>query len=196
MLDKFYKKYLDIPSALGVMAWKEWDKKTKKDHPIVYFFYNDVDKFFGQFYTRFQRWVWRLKHEYIRKHQHHLVDTGLEPNYYDPDTQIREVIFSRVDEYVKKNHFIWDEDLRRCDIRIMLQNVSDWHLIYKPKLEKRIEDLYEMYGDTQKVSYFDCGSFSPDDRRSKLIGYLEAKILRIDKKMMVLVINDIESMWY
>lgn len=187
------EKYLKVPYAFTIEEWATWKKETKKKHPIVYFLYNDVCRFFRRKITWVERNYWKLQHRYNPKHQYHKLDTGLKAGYHDPSEQIKSAIFHQVNLYIKNNHFVWDEDYKSCDDMIAFHVVDEWAKIYRPRLEQRVRDLYMIR--TQVVDYFECGSFTPNDTY-KLTQYLEAKIMRIDKKMMMKVICRLDKMWY
>jgi len=191
-----FDKYLKVPFALGIKEWNDWNTKTKKEHPIVWFFYNDVSTFFRRKKYFLERKYWKLQHTYNPKYKYNKLDTGLKPGYYDPSEQIKGAIFTSVTKYCKDNQFVWDETYLRCKIRIDLQNISDWHNIQRPKLENSLENLLKNYQNDDILGYFDCGEFSPDDRYSKQVDYLEEKIARIDTKMMQLAIKHLDYIWY
>lgn len=188
-------KYLKVPNALSIQGWAKWRKKTKKDHPIAYFFYDDFSSFFRSKKYWCERKYWYLQHKYNPKHKYHLLDTGLPVGYHDPSEQIKEGMFKLVCRYVDNNHFDWDGDYDSCKARIDLQNVADWVNIYRPRLQKRLDTIHDEY-DLGMGNYFEHGTFCPDDRDTRQVLYIEAKILRIDKKMMHLVVDHNELIWY
>jgi len=189
-----FDKYLKVPYALGMKEWNVWHAETKRKHSIAYFFYHDFSGYFRHKAYWFKRQYWKLQHTYNPKYQYNRLETGLEAGYYDPDIQIRAAIFHTTVEYCKRNHFVWDDNYERCKARIDLQNVSDWATIIRPRLED-LMDSNPYYIDNVR-DYFDCGIFSPDDRNNKQSAYIEAKIKRIDNKMMKIVIDNLEAMWY
>ena len=192
---KLLDKYLKVPYALGVGEWNKWNTKTKKEHPIAWFFYHDVNRYLSRKWYWVTRQYWKLQHRYNPKHQYNKLDTGLELGYYDPSESIKGAIFTAVVKYCNDNQFVWDEDYTRCQIRLDLQKISDWHTRIRPRLEELNDSLYGEKGG-EILGYFDCGLFSPDDRMSKKTSYIEAKIDRIDEKMMHLAIKHLKQMWY
>lgn len=192
---KILDKYLKVPFALEVGEWAKWDAKTKKEYPIAWFFYHDVDRFFSRKWYWVTRKYWKLQHTYNPKYKYNKLDTGLKPGYYDPSESIKGAIFTSVVKYCKKNHFVWDESYDKCRVRLDLQKISDWHTIGRPRIEELINSLYGEKG-ADILDYFECGLFSPDDRTSKKTDYLEAKIDRIDEEMMHLAIKHLKQLWY
>jgi hypothetical protein len=47
-------------------------------------------------------WLWEARYRLQKKHRYHLVDTGLEPGYYDADTLMLHACFSLLCRYVEK----------------------------------------------------------------------------------------------
>lgn len=90
----------DPPEALSWDGWEDFDADFKKQAPIRYFlvkvFWAGIRKRAYRL-TGIHRWV---LHRTVRRF--HVVDTGLEPGYYDKDTLILHGAFSILVDYVEQ----------------------------------------------------------------------------------------------
>jgi len=90
------------PSSATLERWDEWRKEAKKQHPVKYFFSEELTIWFRIKIRRIENYYWKIKYRFIPKHKYHIVDTGLKPEYYDVDTRMLHVCFSLLCCYVEK----------------------------------------------------------------------------------------------
>lgn len=104
------------PSSATADGWIEFDEKFKKEAPIRFFITHGIP---------IKTW-WRIKHrvrdgiywvKYRTVHKYHIVDSGLQPGYYDISEVMLHANFNMLVEYVENEcahmHVIWEKDLRR-----------------------------------------------------------------------------------
>lgn len=90
---KSLSKKLNKPAAATFDEWNDWHQTAKKKYPIIYFVTETLPKTIRITWGRLvwwplQRYYWAIIHRFHPKHRYHVVNSGLEPGYHDPDTLI------------------------------------------------------------------------------------------------------------
>lgn len=99
-----YKKFRDWfaynpPSAASIDGWDDFDKEFRKNAPIRYALYNTFPKAcVWPIQHRFERLTSWFRYRIVR---YHVLDTGLEPAYYDKDTLMLNVNFNLLKDFVE-----------------------------------------------------------------------------------------------
>lgn len=86
-------------------TFDEWDKyrdRMKKAAPRQWFISKTVPDLWNTLVVKRQRALGNF-FRYRIKERYHVVDTGLEPNYHDPDTRMFHAMFSILVDYVEKD---------------------------------------------------------------------------------------------
>lgn len=108
------------PNSATLEGWDEWKKKAKKEYPIRYFFSEELTMWFSVKVRRIENFIWKIKHRIIPRHKYHIVDTGLEPEYYDVDTRMLHACFSLLCSYV-------EEELPSCISKFRFKNKLEYN---------------------------------------------------------------------
>lgn len=103
------------PGALSSKNWRLFNDEFKKNAPIRYWFKNDFRKTFvlpiKWKYENIENWI------YYRLRKCHIVDSGLEPGYYDIDTLILNTNFNMLKDFVEcqlaSREYWMDSDLKK-----------------------------------------------------------------------------------
>jgi len=66
--------FYNMPEALGWGEWSKWDKKTKKEHPISWFFLDTIPDFMHDCWRPIKDTYYNLKCKYIIKYHHVKID--------------------------------------------------------------------------------------------------------------------------
>lgn len=102
-LEKVARRFL-IPSYHdNSMTWEGWDRyngRLKRRFPVRWFLSNDIPDFWTDWVKRPIRST-RSFFRYRTKDRYHIVDTGLEPGYYDSDTRMIHSAFNLLRDYVE-----------------------------------------------------------------------------------------------
>ena len=88
------------PRALPMGAWEKRDAKLKHHFPIRYFMWDTLPHLWNvEVYRRYRNirgWI-----RYRTTDKYHIVNTGLKPNYYDPDHRMLHVNFQILKDFVE-----------------------------------------------------------------------------------------------
>lgn len=106
--------------------------------------YEDEGKPFRPFFNflgHIDRRIWKLRYRYDRKHQYHLVNTGLEPDYYDIDSIMLHANMALLCRYVEDERGGEDELQKRVDYLHSEEAVKDYGEDMSPWGEPDIEAL-------------------------------------------------------
>lgn len=90
----------DPPGSMTSKGWRLFNKEYEERAPIRYWFEHTFK------YSTLMpvKWKYEKIHDWIRYRtydRYHIVDTGLEPSYYDPTTVILHVNFNILKEFVE-----------------------------------------------------------------------------------------------
>jgi hypothetical protein len=88
------------PGSMTSKGWRLFGEEYKKVAPIRYWFAHD----FLHIFVYPIKWKYRRVSEWIRYRtydKYHIVNTGLQPSYYDVDTQMLHVNFNLLKEFVE-----------------------------------------------------------------------------------------------
>jgi len=80
--------------------WADWHKEAKK-RPIAYWIVRTMPGWFSV--KGMQLWdvkMW-FRYRFQKRHKYHLVDTRLEPNYYETETRMLHAMFSLLVDHVE-----------------------------------------------------------------------------------------------
>lgn len=92
--------YPDWPEMGTMQEWGQWHKKAKQ-RPIAYWLTSTMPRWFSvkgmQLHDKKMWFKYRLQ----KRHKYHLIDTKLEPNYYEIETRMLHGMFSLLVDYVE-----------------------------------------------------------------------------------------------
>ena len=92
------------PVALPFGEWKKWREEQKKTRPIMYFCQLVVWQKIKSICEDIHRKFWHdpiYAIKYRTTHKYNVLDTGLEPSYYDLDTRILHGLFNELVNFVE-----------------------------------------------------------------------------------------------
>ena len=138
--------------ARSMEDWDSFKEYHKKHNPIRYFLHHEFEPMF----------VWPITHrvkrvtdwiKYRTYKRYHIVDTGLEPGYYDTDTKMLHACFNMLKEFVeveKAYHWNW---MGANDLNLKGKDAGIAHLAWEmtiPENESRDQaknarEIYELY---------------------------------------------------
>jgi len=121
--------------------------------------------------------VWWVRYRVDPGHKYHLINTRLEPGYYDIDVLMLHGMFSLLRRYVEEEHDgvedleKWGRELlgETCEFAVStsiaqgnkeLEAVAlyRWWMTDRPAMEKRIAELLLLlYGENRQISFTDTG---------------------------------------
>lgn len=97
------------PSALSSKGWRLFNKEFEETSPIRYYFHRNFKKTFiwpiSFRYRRISEWI-----RYRTYDRYHILDTGLDPGYYDISTKMLNVNFNMLKNHVEielAKHSYW-----------------------------------------------------------------------------------------
>lgn len=96
---RLYKWWsFNSPSAATWDGWDDFKADFKAKAPVRYFFSKDISRWFNR-----PRWAIRAVLDWFRYRivRYHVVDTGLEPGYYDADTILLHSSFNILKDFVE-----------------------------------------------------------------------------------------------
>jgi hypothetical protein len=107
---------LNKPTALGWGEWEDWHAETKANRPIAYFImetipdkWDDLKRSVTRPYNNARSWV-----RYRVFDKHHVIKTGLKPDYYELETRMLHGMFSMLIDFVEVQsawmHVVFDDD--------------------------------------------------------------------------------------
>lgn len=97
------KLTLDSPLALEWEEWDQWHEKMRKEKPLAYWLNETVPDFCKDFwktiispFTNTKAWI-----RYRVFDRYHIINTGLEPGYYDCDERMLHGMFNMLVDFVE-----------------------------------------------------------------------------------------------
>lgn len=111
-----FKKWLsyDCPAFADSDGWQDYENSFKKNASVRYFFYKQIPAAYGLVtnpvvfrFTRMKDWV------RFRIVRYHVIDTGLEPGYYDKSELMLHVNFNMLVNFVeveKASRYVWSNE--------------------------------------------------------------------------------------
>lgn len=201
------------PYAMSWSGWKKWKKDMKEKYPVRYFIRETLEDWWSRYWTwgivrRFKDIYWWFMHRLHPKHRYHVIDTGLKPNYYDPDTLIFEGVFKLLCdfvEYQKKYDVIdWEADEPHSKAWKEMCELYDWYKEIRPhreeEFEKRRPEPMRDFGDF----FNDEEDIDPEKKRKRdeYSKYLreytdaEASWYKEDEDQLIRIIKLREYLWY
>ena len=124
--------------AYDAEGWQDWSTLAKKEFPVRYWLDRTCFPWFRHQASRFDRIKWWVCHRTIDRY--HVVDTGLEPGYYDCDYRILHSVFSLFNEFMEvqqDGHVDWESEFHSKEWGEM-NEVWDWW-----KARSTREELFE-----------------------------------------------------
>lgn len=178
------------------------------DHKVVYFFGELAHKLGHSWFDRY----WKVIHTIHPWRRYHIVDTGLPPGYYDPDTRIMHAMFNELKKFVEfyvrngyectwsatEEHLKWWNEMLR---------IYNWWVKVRPVREElwdkdnptpdRGFGLDELFEPVPGTTYSRLKEPTPEyhewlDKFSDI----ECQWQEEDKAMMKALIDVMPCMWY
>jgi len=181
------------PKSATMEDWATWHKFARK-RKLCYWLTVNVPSYFRVKKMQLDDVKYWFMYRFQKRHRYHLVDTKLEPKYYETETRMLHAMFSLLQDHVEiekaQLHYISMEkgDIRPTKSRAGLMHL-DWEIglthdeYPRPELEgqptgqavaaQKIKDLYVWWtvtrpgrADPWDDKLFDTNSFSKDKNES------------------------------
>jgi hypothetical protein len=197
------------PVALQWGEWDEWKADMKAKYPVRFFLHetipdkwSDVWEYGSQRY--FRNLKWKILHRFHPKHRYHVVDTGLEPGYYDPCTQIFasnfQLLCDFVDNNVKWDRIDWEGDEAHVAAWKEMNELVHWYREIYPNREDSLEVHRPEPRVEWKKVFNEKHKDDPDViEYRKYLDYVnteEAQWEKDDEENLIRVIKLIPFLWY
>lgn len=152
MFNPFSKFINDTRKSGTTDEWDDWRAANAEQHPIawkLYQGYEDITRYIKVKYWRYiEDPIWNFKYRFVPKHRYNMVDTGLEPNYYDPRTRIIHAAFNElvmfVDRQENHGHVDWNGTEQHAAAWKEMKELVDW---WQNRYLKRDEILATAFKD-------------------------------------------------
>lgn len=192
--------------ARSMEDWDSFKEYHKKHNPIRYFLNHEFEPMF----------VWPITHrvkrvtdwiKYRTYKRYHIVDTGLEPGYYDTDTKMFHACFNMLKEFVeveKAHHWNWmGENLKGKDAGIAH---LEWEMTIpeewsrdQAKNAREIYELYEWWTIERPNRQDPWDLLNEDeteyDKKYGKMDKLEVKYAKEDQRMFIRLIKIRKALW-
>lgn len=152
MFNPFSKLINKILRAGTIDEWNDWRDANADQHPIawkLYQGYEDAARYVRVKYRIYiEDPIWNLKYRFVPKHKYNIVDTGLEPGYYDSCTRIPYAAFNELVRFVEHQenhgHVDWSATEQHAAAWKEMHELVDW---WKNRYLKREEILATAFKD-------------------------------------------------
>ncbi len=140
------------PDSLSYEGWEEWEKKVKKESPILYFIFEVIPDCFSSIRRYFLDIKYYILYRTTKKY--HVVKTDLEPGYHDLDTRLIHSAFSLLVNFVEKEKGLeridwsWTDEHRRVE-----KEIIDLYTWWKCSRSCR-EEIFDSYHRPEKEPSF------------------------------------------
>ena len=86
--------------------------------------------------SRIRDLYWALRHRLDPRHRYHVMQTGLAPGYWDPDSRILNAVMEEADQFINSTREIvdWTTDPGHYDAFLALEKASAWWTENKVKM--------------------------------------------------------------
>jgi hypothetical protein len=123
--------------------WAKIDRLQKENHPIACFLLNDIPMYLRVKQMRINDVIWAIKYRTMKEHNHHTVETGLEPGYHDSDEILLHASMSVLVNHIENSDHSCagsgEEGLASyiafCEERLNPKNWEEWER-KQPKKDK------------------------------------------------------------
>lgn len=92
---------LNKPSVATFEEFDEWKARAKKEHPVLFFFFETVPGFFTRWRMKLRRAKYWIYYRLHPGHKYHILRPKIKPGYYDPSTMVMEGMFEALRRYVE-----------------------------------------------------------------------------------------------
>lgn len=111
--------YPDHPKIASMEEWDEWDE-VEKSKPICNFFVNEIPMWWRiNIASRWSDTKYWFKYRLQKEHKYHLIDTGLEPGYYEIDYRMMHGLFNILKDFCEDERpyhdWCWRESSKELD---------------------------------------------------------------------------------
>lgn len=140
---------LDTPKSGTAKDWRLWEERMRRERPVRWFIQKDLWEHGIARQWTFLGWRWRdfkwaVLHRYHPKHRMHVVDTGLEPGWHDPRTQILHGAFHTFKTFYERQltgHVDWQGDEHHQKTWDEMTALYEWWTKVRPHREETLEPL-------------------------------------------------------
>jgi len=195
---------IPVPLSLTWGRWDHWEADVKGRYPIRYFIQRTIPDSFDTIRSKLRDAMWYILHRIHPKHRYHMVDSGLKPGYYDPDTLMMHSAFKLLSDFINssiKDQIIdWDADESHQKAWIELMALNTWWVYERPDREDKFDRTHE-WPDIEPLSVFDKETQNdPNVIQYRKISeqYSEAreKWHKEDEEMFIRLIKIRRYLWY
>ena len=132
--------FYDMPDALAWGEWSKWETKTKKKHPISWFFIDTIPDFFGNCWRPIKDTYYHRKCKHIKKYHHIKIDVDrfFVGNDWNADKPLRNYHWLDSDTKILFGNFQILVDFVERE-----KNIVDWQVT--PEHQKVYEEFTELY---------------------------------------------------
>jgi len=136
-LDTLRSKFIHTPAtpfAAQMHEWTKIERLQRENHPVACFLLNDVPRYFAVKKMRLDDAIWWVKYRTMKKHNFHIVDTGLNPGYHDSDEILLHSSMAVLVDYVENSNHggsgVGEKGLadyiKFCKESLNQKNWADW----------------------------------------------------------------------
>ena len=116
------------PRAAQMHEWNTIERKQRENHPIACFLLNDIPRYLRVKQMRISDAIWWVKYRVMKEHNHHTVDTGLEPGYHMSEEILLHSSMAVLVDFVDAGH--GEKDLahyiEECEAALNPKNWQEW----------------------------------------------------------------------
>lgn len=176
------KKFLwyKDPQAMSLNDWDKWEKQTRKEFPIQYFFRERMMRFFRVKWARFSDFKYKIKCFFFPKHQE--IRKAVPRTWADISGLIVDVNFAMILSFKKEadeSCVSWDhgEDIQK--FKNWLDSSAHWITVGRPNCEAQKNALYPPHPLPEEMKNFTYEQLYGElNKIEKLINDTDTAILK------------------
>jgi hypothetical protein len=162
------------------VGWTAWEKETKKNHPVQYFFREEVTTFFRIKWMRFQTFKYKIKCFFFPKHQE--LRKAIPRTWVDIANLVVDLNFAMILSFKKEadeSWVDWDATPEQRKFKNWLDSSAHWITVGKPNCESQANALYPPHPltDLQKGKSYE-ELYGELNKMEKLISETDTNILK------------------
>jgi hypothetical protein len=180
--DLWYKKprSLEWNPRDDTVGWSAWEKQTKKDYPIQYFFREDVRLYFSIMWRRIEDFKYKIQCFFFPKHQE--IRKAIPRTWADISSLVVDVNFAMILSFKKEadESFVnWDGTPQHRQFKNWLDSSAHWITVGKPNCESQANTLHPSHPltDLQKSKSYE-ELYGELNKMEKLISETDSNILK------------------
>jgi len=144
----WYKKPLSLEWSLDddTIGWGAWEKETKKNYPIQYFFREEVSFFFGCKWARFKDFKYKIKCWFFPKHPE--LRKAIPNTWADISSLVVDLNFAMILSFKKEadeSCVDWDGTENHRKFKNWLDSAAHWITVGRPNCLAQQDASYPPY---------------------------------------------------